>query len=280
MTIPIYKPGAISKSIKPSALLPFAVERAFEGWIAEPKLDGSRYLLYFGYAHSVLLSRRVSEVTGNYVDKTENCPHLTSPCPELVGTVLDGEIVFGANSSETITIMGCSPSKAIERQKKAGWVVYNVFDVLSFKGVDITDLPLWRRKSELDKVFGFLNPKYFKKVSWVGLSSAVPLYEELTSKGGEGIVLKDFNSPYGKRWIKVKKTLTLDVIIIGFKQGAGKYTGQVGSIVMGLLKGTKIIEVGTCSGFDDDLRLKLTEGPTLIHHVIEVECQEVTKKVT
>lgn len=86
---------------------------------------------------------------------------------------------------------------------------------------------------------------------------------------GEGIVLKH-GWYYG--WWKVKPVETADVVIIGLKDGKGKYEGMVGSLILGL-EGQPI---GKCSGMNDETREAITDAD--IGRVVEVHYDRLTSK--
>ena len=266
--------------------------------IAEVKKDGSRYCLYLDApGKSLLLSKRISEVTGQYVDKTLNCPHLTRVAiPEQFwGTVFDGEIVNPAHlkSDGTTSIMGCGPEKAVARQKESGWVEYHIYDVPFYCGVDIRQKPLHYRREIMKLVTNLLNTiipiQYCKAVS---AKDAERLYKKVISMGGEGIMLKDLRSFYGEGWFKVKRVRTWDVCIMGFEpakthskkvdgtvsETAFHAKGLVGSIKFGMYQNGVLVELGTCSGFSEKLRREMSARPQdFIGKVIEIKAQERTK---
>jgi ATP-dependent DNA ligase len=87
------------------------------------------------------------------------------------------------------------------------------------------------------------------------------MYESVLLKGGEGLIIKDPGGPYGKRWTKIKKLGTYDVVIIGYQEGSGKYREMIGAVRFGIYKNGKLVEVGKCSGMDDgDVRWITTGG--------------------
>jgi DNA ligase-1 len=112
------------------------------------------------------------------------------------------------------------------------------FDVLNLEGRDLIELPLYERRKILEN--------YLDNVSeqWE-ISDANALKERYTQVtdglGLEGLVCKNPNSEYliGKRtkdWIKLKKFLTLDLVVLGIYKGKGK-AGEIP--FASLLLGTK-----------------------------------------
>lgn len=267
-----------------------------DNFIAEKKLDGSRYILYLGEVCR-LISRRISTVTGKYVDKTLNCPHLTRVLipKEFWGTVIDGEMVHpkSEKSDDTTSIMGCSPEEAVARQKANGWLKFCVYDIPKLSGEDLRSLPLRDRNKKLMILIAKLS-KYIPVVAHphVPYHKAKELYESVVASGGEGIMMKDLNAPYGSGWYKVKKVVTFDVIILGYeapkktsKKSDGSISathyhkeGLIGSVIFGAYKNGKLIELGTCSGMSEAIRRELsTNGQDNIGRVIEIKFQERTK---
>lgn len=205
------------------------------GWMAEEKLDGDRRIAQFCYEPATdrvrvrFTGRRVSDVDGLLVEKTDNVPHLNgsasgtvlSPVPlSLQGTVLDGEMTCpwpGARSKDVTSIMGSKPDKAVAKQMERGWLQYVVFDCLFYKGEDIRHLSLHERKSYVSLVVQEWNNPHVVRVA----STYVDREDfclGIWKNGGEGIILKDLSSKYGdeKAWVKVKKEDTHDVVIIGY----------------------------------------------------------------
>ncbi len=86
--------------------------------------------------------------------------------------------------------------------------------------------------------------------------------------GYEGFVLKDGNM---LNWCKWKPVLTADLVVLGFKDGQGKYLGTLGSLQLGLHDGTFICN---CSGMDDTTRDYISENEDkILGSVVEVSYQ-------
>lgn len=246
-----------------------------DDFIVEKKLDGSRYLLYLD-EHSRLLSRRISSVTKQYVDKTGNCPHLTKPIHYTFwGTILDGEVThpLREKSDDTTSIMGCDPATAILKQEKDGWLIYTVYDILKLRGVDLRGEPLSVRKEKLKGLLKDLGAKLpIVEHPSFHSSQAERLYNEIIEKDGEGVMLKDLRAVYGRGWFKIKKTITQDVFIIGYKK-TKNFTVKFGMYD----KTGKIIELGSVPVPPRVLTEIEKDRNAYLFKVIEIKAQEITK---
>jgi ATP-dependent DNA ligase len=258
------------------------------GWIAERKLDGSRYGLYIGKDGNRLLSKHISVKDDKPVEKTENVPHLTKvSCPELDGTVIDGEITTpNGDFGNVVSVMGSHPFEAIEKQKRDGNMLYTVFDCPRYKGQDITKRSLRERQTvlkEVIKTLGIPEIKFIEQRS----ENRMAWFKEIVKEGGEGIILKRWDSHYeaGKRgpnWIKVKKMQTYDVVVMGFKETkseAWQAQGLIGAVVFGCYNAAgKLQEVGDTSGMTLEVRRDMSANPDKwIGTVVEVAGQEVLR---
>jgi len=88
------------------------------------------------------------------------------------------------------------------------------------------------------------------------IEEATNIFNELLSKGEEGVILKNIKSEWvSKRshdLVKMKEILEADLEIIGVVEGTGKYVGKLGSIIV-KDKGHNI-EVNVGTGFNDEQR--------------------------
>ena len=212
-------------------------------WIAERKYDGFRYLIRQENGTRVL-SRNAVVGTNDPVDKTANVPHIVEYLKRVMlpdGTILDGEIITHENceSHEVTRIMGCDPDKAIARQEEEGYVKYVVFDILSYKGIDLTDYKYYERRKALESVYkNYLSGNDIFILAPVYTENKEAIYEEIVKQGGEGVMLKNIHATYqisldAKKpkkpkdtWVKVKKYDTYDVVVIGFTEPTKEYGGK------------------------------------------------------
>lgn len=212
-------------------------------WVAERKYDGSRYLIRKENGKVSIVSRQPSKETGLPVDKTDRVPHLAELFAERLpdGTVIDGEIITHENceSHEVTSIMGSNADVAIEKQEERGYVQYVMFDILFWRGKDLTGFKYYERRKALETIFkNNLSPSPYLLLAPVYQQNKEQVYEQIVAQGGEGVVLKNILSTYEisldpKRikkpknvWVKVKKYKTFDVVIMDFTDSTKEYSGK------------------------------------------------------
>ncbi|OLP64374.1 hypothetical protein BACPU_25990 [Bacillus pumilus] len=202
-------------------------------YIAEEKMDGIRQLSIGGR----FFGRNLAKADGLPVEKTANIPHLHEILKQYPNLILDGELYFpGKNSNAVTEITGCLPEKAIERQAKSGYLSYCIYDILrDGEGNWLIDLPWKIRRAHLERVFTAL----FSESPYVEISQYTSspqkkseLLQQVLDSGGEGIMLKNIEGKYTPdkkprwNWVKVKREITSDVVITGFKPPVKEYTGK------------------------------------------------------
>lgn len=79
--------------------------------------------------------------------------------------------------------------------------------------------------------------------------------DKVTAKGGEGVILRLAHGKYehkrSNNLLKYKKTQTMDLRIVGYNEGQGKYEGLIGSFVCEDDDHTILVNVG---GMSDEIR--------------------------
>lgn len=276
-------------------------------WVAEPKLDGGRYMLYIEMDGETihLYSRRDFP----RIDKAANVPHFARPYPGLAGVILDGEVIneravrggFKPLAlGETTGIMNSLPAKAIARQKVEGLLFYCVFDILAINGVDVHTKPLKERRALLKAVVEHMSQTTDTVLLVPQFDDKDALFNSMLTAGLEGVVLKNVNSAYGVNWVKMKRCADFSVIISGYKPGQGKYTNTLGAVAVSVYQSFRasthvycntcaaqlspgqehscLVEVGFASGMTDAERDDIWKNQdAYLGRVIDITAQEVTK---
>jgi len=212
-----------------------------KNYIALKKRDGAWYRFSQTTKDDQMLqSRTISVKTKEPVEKQDNVPHIMealSVLPE--NTVLLGEICYkntSMTSPDVVSIMGCLPKKAVERQSVVK-LHYYIFDVLFFAGEEIGCKSAEVRLELLKNIKeNFVFPEF--------IEFAEPVYENIPNTianwladGDEGAVLLHKKKPYSyervksaEAWttMKVKQSVTdgIDLVIMSFTPSEKAYTGE------------------------------------------------------
>ncbi|MBI5741804.1 MAG: hypothetical protein HZA16_13955 [Nitrospirae bacterium] len=215
-------------------------------WIFEMKWDGYRAVAEIRDGDVSLYSRNRTSLTQKFL------PIAEALRDQGFNAVVDGEIVV-------VDDQGRPDFQMLQnyRKSKSGHLLYYVFDLLHFRGHDLTGLPLVRRKELLKKILPPVPKIKFSDHVW---KEGILFFNVIKEKGLEGIVAKRSQSSYqpGKRsrqWLKVKTRLTQEGVIAGFTgpRGGRKYFG---TLVLGVYEGDELVHIGSSGGGFDEKHLK------------------------
>jgi len=229
------------------------------GW-AEMKWDGVRAVGMWDGSRLRLFARRGTDITARY-------PELTGQDPGLgaASAVIDGEIVaFDAAGRPSFTRlqnrMHLTRPGQIDAERRRTPVRYHVFDVLAADGADLASLPLRARRDILDRITASTIPDIVVPPVFDDVDDALETARRLAL---EGIVVKNPESSYRRgarsdQWLKVKLTLTQEVVIGGIRPGRGGRTGSIGSLLLGIPGRSGLEYVGRVgSGFSESALARL-----------------------
>lgn len=99
-------------------------------------------------------------------------------------------------------------SHAICGERKDG--LFYAFDIIKFNREDIRQYSLSERIAVLDELSRnalggpFLRP---------AVGTGGEFLEAVLARGGEGVVAKELDAPYGAEWFKCKRVITLDLVV-------------------------------------------------------------------
>ena len=223
----------------------------------EIKHDGYRALAVKSRTGVTLFSRRKKSFNKQFPQIVESLADL----PEE--TVVDGEVVAVDDS-------GRSDFNLLQNfRAEAGRIRYYVFDVLCWKGRDLSRLPLVERR-ELLKSLVIVDDKRLRISDYV---EAAPrdLLSAAREQGLEGIIGKRKDSPYqpGKRsgaWIKYRVNRGQEFVIGGYFPGPHGFD----SLIVGYYEGDKLTYVArTRNGFVPASRRQVFSR---LKHLVATRC--------
>jgi len=228
----------IPRDIRP--MLATLVKEPFDNpaWIFEVKWDGYRAL-------AEIRDNAVSLYSRNRILLNRKFPPIARVLQKInFDAVLDGEIVV-------VDDQGRPDFEMLQNYQEPGrgHLLYYVFDLLHFRGHDLTGLPLLRRKKLLENILPSAPElKFSDHVAKEG----VLFFNAVREKGLEGIMAKYSQSTYragrrSRQWLKIKTRLTQEGVIAGFTEpgGSRKYFG---SLVLGVYEGDELIYIGHSGG--------------------------------
>ncbi|HET7398043.1 MAG TPA: non-homologous end-joining DNA ligase [Intrasporangium sp.] len=223
-------------------------------WAFELKWDGVRAVVHVDGGRPRATSRNDQDMTAAY-------PELRAMAASLGSrqVVLDGEIValdeHGRPSFTRLQPrMHVTNPAQVRRLESSTPVTYLVFDVLHLDGRSTLALP-YRERRRLLEGLGLDGRSWRTPPAWFGDGPAV--LEAAAEQSLEGVVAKRLDSTYqpGRRsesWVKVKHLRTQEVVVGGWRPGAGRRSGSFGSLLLGIPSGDGLDYVGKVgTGFSE-----------------------------
>jgi len=187
------------------------------GWLYEPKFDGYRGLL-------------MTNGAGQGAVYSRNAKNLSAYFPELVrlaqglprGSVLDGEIVKPTESGVSFfdlqhrLAIPISQRPSVAAQSPVAFVA---FDIVQEESEDLRRLRLSQRRKRLEHVTSVVRNPLLQLIVQVDDPEAARLWLQDSIHGIEGVVAKrdePYPNPTARRWQKVRRESTIDVLVQGF----------------------------------------------------------------
>jgi DNA ligase D-like protein (predicted ligase) len=199
-------------------------------WFYEVKFDGYRCLAGRDARGVTLWSRRGNDFTAQFPNIAKGCEQLPS------GTVLDGEIVAIDESGRI------SFNLLQHHRSQAQALLFYVFDVLTFRGINLVNEPLTTRREVLSKLMKPLIQKA-TAISFSEALDATPaeLISVVKEFNFEGVIAKRKDSFYesGKRsgaWVKYKVNKGQEFVLGGYTPG-----NPLDSVIVGYYEGDKLL---------------------------------------
>ncbi|ROQ38252.1 ATP-dependent DNA ligase LigD ligase module /ATP-dependent DNA ligase LigD phosphoesterase module /ATP-dependent DNA ligase LigD polymerase module [Frondihabitans sp. PhB188] len=206
-------------------------------WAYELKWDGLRATVVVQDGSVTIASRNGHDLTPSY-------PEFAALAERLTGAddaVLDGEIVAVDPSGRPDfgllqTRMKLTRPRDVERVSKSAPVRLLLFDVTAVDGRSLVKEQYDERRATLEGLVDTDRTIDVPPAFEGDLDGAVAFSKSLRL---EGVVAKRRDSTYtaGRRsraWIKIKHHATQEVVIAGWRPGAGRRSGGVGSLLVGI----------------------------------------------
>lgn len=221
------------------------------GWLVETKWDGFRLLADLDRGRVQLRSR-------NNLDWTLRLPHVARAIASLPvkNARLDGELVCLRRRA----VSDFDALEAALEKHDDSTLTYVLFDLVALEGIDLSRAPLIQRKQLLEELLAYGGPRLLYSRHAIGC--APEAFASAVRLKLEGIVCKRIDSPYAfernRDWIKVKRVLADEFIVVGYTPPRGARTG-FGSLLLAAVEHGSLRYIGRVgSGFDREHLRMLT----------------------
>ena len=212
-------------------------------WLYETKYDGFRCILEWE-VEPILKSRNENILNKMFPEIIQFCYTIEEQVKPHLPLVLDGEIVHLINSYKShFTIVQTRgrmrKKEAIESHLLHFPCHLAIFDLLIYKGKDITNKTLAERKEKLSLLFKNLklplniNSEDNNRLQMIELhKDSKPLWEKIVAHNGEGMVAKKEKSRWtsDKRstdWLKIKNWKITTIILTVFDKSNNYFFGAI-----------------------------------------------------
>ncbi|MDF2535443.1 MAG: ligase [Bacillales bacterium] len=228
-----------SKNIKPMLLAEEAEPFDSDDYLFEIKLDGIRCVIYLDEFGTEIRNKRNDRLNRTYPELKNLHKQVKKRC------ILDGELLVlkegKPNFQEVQRRSLMTNSYKIELASRSFPVNFTAYDILYLDDKSLTDLPLIKRKTLLNKT---VKENNFLSISRFIEKSGIELYNLTVQNDLEGIVAKKKYSKYhldkrSKEWIKIKYLKDEDFIICGYIPKT-----PMASIILGLYDNHVLVNQG------------------------------------
>jgi ATP-dependent DNA ligase len=248
-----------------------------EGWLYEPKWDGFRAIVFKDGKDMTIVSRDNKPLERYFPELPAAIAAVTPP-----RCVIDGEVVLCDDRGLDFDGLqqrihpAASRVNMLAEKTPASFVA---FDLLAEGSRDLRDIPLARRRAELEKALSkaIAMPAKPQKKGVIGSLTPAPKvaltpqtddsdeatrwFEVLEGVGLDGVIAKKDDLLYvpGRRvMIKIKHKRTADCVVAGYR--LSKTGDGVGSLLLGLYDDSGTLHyVGHTSSFKAKERVELLE---------------------
>jgi bifunctional non-homologous end joining protein LigD len=199
-------------------------------WVYELKYDGYRAIATLDDGKVRIASRSSKDWTDHFAIIARALSHVRAKT-----AVFDGEIAYVMEDGRTDFQ---KLQNALSGTADAGRLVYFVFDLLHYDGVDLTGEPLEVRKDKLRTILAGEGPPL--KLGDHVRGNGEEFFAQVCKLGLEGIIAKRADKPYragrGPDWVKVKCQKRQEMVIVGSTLPRGSRTG-IGALLLAVREG-------------------------------------------
>ena len=212
-------------------------------WVYETKYDGFRCILEWD-SEPLLISRNGKLLNNMFPEIITFCHEIYSQMKSFLPLKMDGEIVYLINSFRSdfskVQVRGRMQNTEVIRNNAEIFTChYIVFDLLKYKGKDLTKLSLSKRKQQLNRLFNkaqlpiSINYQDTNRLQAIEVfEDSTLLWDKICTNNGEGLIAKQKNSTWNSaertsKWLKIKNWRFITVILTKYDKSNGFFHGAI-----------------------------------------------------
>ncbi|MGQ9723294.1 MAG: ATP-dependent DNA ligase [Candidatus Jordarchaeum sp.] len=191
----------------------------------EYKLDGARLQIHILNGEIRIFSRKLTEVTMSLPEIVEKISNNI----QCENAIIEGEVIAISNDARPLPFQNLM--RRFRRIKRIKEMVNEIpvklylFDIIYLDGNLLIDQPYRERRKILSNISGKI--ELVPQLVTGDQNKAQEFFKDARGKGHEGLIAKKIESKYtpgrrGKKWLKIKETETLDLVIVGADWGYGR----------------------------------------------------------
>jgi DNA ligase 1 len=231
--------------------------------VIEPKLDGARLQVHRAGAEVRAFTRNLADVTGRVPELVETMLRLP-----IEAIVLDGEAIAlrpdGRPHPFQVTMGRFGSRLRVEELRRRRPLSTFFFDCLHLNGQDLLERGAAARWDALAEVVPpELRVRHTVTDDTTRASRAL---EDALRNGHEGVMVKAPDAPYaagrrGAGWLKVKRAMTVDLVVLAAEWGHGRRAGRLSNLHLGARApdGSFVMLGKTFKGMTDEMLAWQTE---------------------
>jgi DNA ligase 1 len=232
----------------------------------EHKLDGARVQIHRAADAVRIFSRRLNEITASLPEVVEVAQRL-----KCRSAILDGEVIAIDPAGRPLAFQEVMRRfgrvRDIERLRAAQPLRLFLFDLMALDGELLIDRPYRERFAVLAALTDDAGLKPAGRIVPASLAEAESFYAAAVGAGFEGVMAKALESRYtpgvrGRGWLKIKRVLTLDLVIVAADWGYGRRKGWLSNYHLAARDESsgELLEIGkTFKGLTDEEFRRMTE---------------------
>jgi DNA ligase 1 len=194
----------------------------------EEKLDGARVQIHHRGGETHLYSRRLQDLTASLPDVVE----VVARGLAVPAAIMEGEVLPVGADGRVLPFQELM--RRFRRVKDVGRLAQEIpvrlrlFDVLQIDDTPLIDDPYGARWNALERARGTLET--VGRIVPETAADGEAFYARAIADGLEGVMVKGLDSPYspgirGRHWRKIKRAVTVDLIIVAADRGYGRRHG-------------------------------------------------------